>query len=57
MAAQILKGESVPAEMPIQGPKQEDLKLVINPVSVENIGIEIPSELMEQATLTTEQSE
>ena len=43
--------------MPIQGPKQEDLKLVINPVSVENIGIEIPSELMEQATLTTEQSE
>ena len=57
MAAQILKGESVPAEMPIQGPKQEDLKLVINPVSVENIGIEISSELIEQATLTTEQSE
>ena len=54
MAAQILDGESTPAEMPIQGPKQEDLTLVINPEAVEIIGIEIPAELMEQATLTTE---
>ena len=57
MAAQILDGESVPAEMPIQGPKQEDLTLVINPDAVEIIGIEIPAELMEQATLTTADAE
>lgn len=57
MAAQILDGESVPAEMPIQGPKQEDLKLVINPEAVEIIGVEIPAELMEQATLTTDGAE
>ena len=57
MAAQILRGEAVPAEMPIQGPKQEDLKLVINPEAVEIIGVEIPAELMEQATLTTDEAE
>ena len=57
MAAQILDGESVPAEMPIQGPKQEDLKLVINPEAVEIIGVEIPAELMEQAALTTDGAE
>lgn len=54
MAAKILDGEGVPAEMPIQGPS--DLKLVINPTAVETLGIEIPAELMEQATLTTEES-
>ena len=57
MAAQILKGEAVPAEMPIQGPKQEDLKLVINPEAVEIIGVEIPADLMEKATLTTDEAE
>ena len=57
MAAQILNGEAVPAEMPIQGPKQEDLKLVINPEAVEIIGVEIPAELMEKAALTTDEAE
>ena len=56
MAAKILNGEAVPAEMPIQGPKQEDLKLVINPEAVEIIGVEIPAELMEKATLTTDEA-
>ena len=56
MAAQILNGEAVPAEMPIQGPKQEDLKLVINPEAVEIIGVEIPAELMEKAALTTDEA-
>ena len=57
MAAKILNGEAVPAEMPIQGPKQEDLKLVINPEAVEIIGVEIPADLMEKATLTTDEAE
>ena len=57
MAAKILNGEAVPAEMPIQGPKQEDLKLVINPEAVEIIGVEIPAELMEKAALTTDEAE
>jgi len=51
MAAQILNGESVPAEMPIQGPK--DLKLVINEDAVNAIGITIPDDLKEQATMVT----
>ncbi len=55
MAAKILDGESVPAEMPIQGPS--DLNLVINPTAVEAIGVEIPADLMEQATLTTDEAE
>ena len=54
MAAKILNGESVPAEMPIQGPS--DLNLVINPDAVETIGVEIPADLMEQATLTTDEA-
>ena len=57
MAAKILNGEAVPAEMPIQGPKQEALKLVINPEAVEIIGVEIPAELMEKAALTTDEAE
>ena len=57
MAAKILNGEAVPAEKPIQGPKQEDLKLVINPEAVEIIGVEIPAELMEKAALTTDEAE
>ena len=51
MAAQILDGEGVPAEMPIQGPS--DLNLVINTEAVEIIGVEIPAELMEKAELVT----
>ena len=54
MAAKILNGESVPAEMPIQGPT--DLNLVINPDAVETLGLEIPADLMEQATLTTDEA-
>ena len=49
MAAQILDGESVPAEMPIQDPSE--LKLVINTDAVENIGITIPQELLDQAEM------
>lgn len=56
MAAQILDGNGVPAEMPIQGPKQEDLKLVINPEAVEIIGVEIPADLMERAIKTTDEA-
>ena len=54
MAAKILNGESVPAEMPIQGPT--DLNLVINPDAVKTLGLEIPADLMEQATLTTDEA-
>ena len=54
MAAQILDGKAVPAEMPIQGPS--DLKLVINTDAVEQIGITIPDELMKKAELVTTQT-
>lgn len=50
MAAQILKGESVPAEMPIQGPTLEAMELIVNMDAVEYMGIEIPADLMEGAT-------
>lgn len=53
MAAQILKGESVPAEMPIQGPKEEDLALVINEDAVKILGITIPDDLKAEATMVT----
>lgn len=51
MAAQILKGESVPAEMPIQGPKEEDLTLMINEDAVNILGITIPDDLKADATM------
>jgi len=51
MAAQILKGESVPAEMPIGDPKVENMDLIINQDAVDIIGVEIPAELMEKATI------
>lgn len=50
MAAKILKGESVPAEMPIQGPTLEAMELIVNMDAVEYLGIEIPADLMEGAT-------
>lgn len=53
MAAQILKGEGKPATMPVQGPKTEDLKLVINTSSVEAVGITIPQEIMDKADIIT----
>lgn len=53
MAAQILKGENVPAEMPIQGPKEEDLALVINEDAVKILGITIPDDLKAEATMVT----
>ncbi|MFR6290114.1 MAG: ABC transporter substrate-binding protein [Peptococcaceae bacterium] len=49
MAAQILNGESTPAEMPVQSPSE--FTLVINEDAVEILGIEIPDELMEKAEL------
>lgn len=49
MAAQILKGEGTPAEMAVQGPKVENMDLIVNMDAVEYMGIEIPAELMEGA--------
>ncbi len=49
MAAQILKGEANPAEMAVQGPKVENMDLIVNMDAVEYMGIEIPAELMEGA--------
>lgn len=53
MAAQILQGKNVPAEMPIQGPKEEDLALVINENAVNILGITIPDDLKADATMVT----
>lgn len=52
MAAQILKGESVPAEMPIQGPTLDAMELIVNMDAVEYMNLEIPTELMDGATQT-----
>ncbi len=49
MAAQILKGEAEPATMPVQSPKAEDLTAVINMSAVEQLGIEVPQELLDAA--------
>ena len=58
MAAQILKGEAVPAEMPVQSPQDEDLTAIINTEAVELLNIEVPAEIMENATqVTTETAE
>ena len=48
MAAQILRGEAVPADMPIGDPKAEDLKLVANKAALERIGVQLPAELAER---------
>ena len=45
MAAQILRGEAVPQEMPIQW--QAETTLTINTAAAERLGIEIPSSLLE----------
>lgn len=50
MAAQILKGEAEPATMAVQGPKVENMDLIVNMNAVEYMGIEIPEDLMERAT-------
>ena len=56
MAAKILNGESVPAEMPIQYMPEEDCQAIINTDAVELLGIEIPADLLESATKVTTQS-
>ena len=50
MAAQILKGEAEPAAMAVQGPKVENMDLIVNMDAVEYMGIDIPADLMERAT-------
>ena len=50
MAAQILKGEAEPATMAVQGPKVENMDLIVNMDAVEYMGIELPADLMERAT-------
>ena len=49
MAAQILRGESVPQEMPIQW--QDNYDLVINIGAAYRHGIAIPEDLLERATI------
>lgn len=56
MAAKILNGESVPAEMPIQYMPEEDCQAIINTDAVELLGIEVPADLLESATKVTTQS-
>ena len=51
MAAAILNGESVPADMPIQGPTS--LNLVVNTDACAAIGLELPQEMLDEATLVT----
>jgi putative ABC transport system substrate-binding protein len=52
MAAQILRGEAVPAEMPIQW--QDDLSMLINISAAERFGITIPEEILAAADLFEE---
>lgn len=51
MAVKILKGEADSATMPIEYADEEDLTLAINQEEAERIGLEIPQELLEQATI------
>jgi putative ABC transport system substrate-binding protein len=53
MAAQILKGEAEPASMPIQYMSQEDCVAIINTDAVEQLGLDVPTDLMEGATQVT----
>ncbi len=57
MAAQILKGEAAAAEMAVQGPKVENMDLIVNMDAVEYMGIEIPADLMEGATQVSTSAE
>jgi len=52
MAAQILRGEAIPADMPIQW--QDDLSLVVNMSVAERFGIIIPDEILAVANLFEE---
>lgn len=47
MAGEILRGENVPAEMPIQW--QEEFNLVINMSQAERLGIEISADVLDEA--------
>lgn len=49
MAAKVLNGEASPADMPIE--YQQEHKLFINESTAETLGISIPEELKEKATL------
>lgn len=51
MAVKILHGEAEPATMPIEYAAEEDLTLAINQDEAQRIGLEIPQELLEQATI------
>ena len=53
MAAQILRGEAVPAEMPIQW--QEDYNLVINVDAAARLGVTVPESVLAEAILFEEQ--
>ena len=52
MAAQILRGEAIPQEMPIQW--QEDLNVVVNISAAERLGITIPEEILSIAEIFEE---
>jgi len=49
MAAQILRGEAIPQEMPIQW--QEETTLTINTAAAERFGITIPQDLLDYAVI------
>jgi len=49
MAAQILRGEAIPQEMPIQW--QENTNMIINIAAAERLGIDIPEDLLEEAEI------
>lgn len=49
MAAKILKGEAKPSEMPIESLK--DMTTTVNKASAKLLGIELPAELLEGATV------
>ena len=53
MAAQILKGESVQAEMPLGYMPDEDCVAIVNTDALTALNLEAPAELMENATQVT----
>ena len=50
-AAKILRGESVPADMPIEYLGEEEREIVINKAVADELGITIPDSLVQKATI------
>ena len=55
MAVKILKGEATPSEMPVEYQTSEDiLEIAVNTETAEKLGITIPEDILDSATIFPE---